>query len=1329
MRTLVRALSPNAGATRDHRKRSSVRSWFSLYRPLLILILAILLGVLTGSSVFSQPSDQIADPGAGASAGVAIANVTASTSSVPLYDKFELSFDIQGSAASNLQFPYDPAPPPGLVGRTGISAEGLFLPPGASDWSQAKVVPGFLFQDYDRQLYGNQEWLYPRGNPVWKVRFAATAQGTWQYKLRAQDASICAAGVNPCPNWAESAAGTFTVSPANPGNRGFVRVSESDSRYFAFSDGSPFVGLGHNAGFSDFKTTYSADSKLSTYAANGASFFRVWMSTQTIAGSAWNPWSMFGDPYYGYIPDSGLQNAPSGGGYDFAFQLDQGAGKQCIVNGKTQGNFAVKPGTTYKISVRAMVSGVTGPRNSSYANYGLTLKEGGTVSSCPDGLLSNRNLVPYLKGSSGWTTLESSYTTGSTQNFMGWLYLMLDNASAGQAYIGEVSMREVRPDGSLGPNIMDKSRGDMHMDFNQQKSWAWDYMLEQAAAKGVYLKLVVLEKNDRVWNRLNGDGSLGTSDTNNNNFYSRTDFTKSRRLQEYYWRYLAARWGYSTAVHSWELLNEGDPNNGYHHAAANAFARRLHEQTPAPHLATTSFWHSFPVKEVWGNSSYPHLDYADLHAYISTGGGNYEWSAPSNTALETNTANTYEASTGAIRIGVGVSSGAKTIPIKGQGDWRVSVMVKAQGISGSCPNGVSSSLAGPQLLLGLDGASKRVIPYNPAKPGDTANCTAPAGTYGYQKFEGTLPVPDGNWHNLSVTFKNNYASAGTAWFDQLTIESPDGRLARVHGDGTFDDRYPMDLDSAWYTESYSLRHGGPSGPGKPVVRGEAGLDYPDRQSERPELANDTRGVWLHNYLWAQLNPGGMYDLYWWVDKIKRNNLYFQFKPLSDFLGDIPIDNGRYEDARAVESSSSVRATGQVDRAAGRAHLWVRNTKHTWWNVVNGVASGRLNGTVEIPGFLAGSYPVEYWTFDSGGNLSKLSGTLTADSLGYLVIDLAQFASSVTDLGVKIGTYDGYVPLFPMPTPTPTLTPTPIASPTPAPSPSPVTLFGDGFESANYSAWSVSGTATGGTLGVSTARSDAGSYSSRHATSGTTNARAYAYKTFTAPSSKAAYLQGKLFLSSLSGTAGNYRLLHLDTSGGQMIATAQVNSSGGLSLYMKKRDGAEYWGAATPISLGNWHTLEVGYDWSGTPTASLYLDGQLVDSYSDGSSGTTLVPARAYVDGWSKNTTISSELYWDAIRLGPDYLGGWDPAPLPTATPTAVPTATLVPNPTATPTLIPDPTATQVPPTATALPSATAAPLPSATPTPLPTATETPTPTPTPKSLPPGKLRPKNGSGG
>ncbi len=792
--------------------------------------IAVALALLFGLATADHPAHPPADP---SSTALTVSNLSANSSTLPLYEKFELTFDVNGGTFTNPQFPYDPSPPPGLPGRGGISVEGLFLAPDQSDWSTAFRQPGFLYQDYQRQQIGGGEWLYPQGQPVWKVRFAPKQQGSWQYKLRVQDASICPSDLAPCPNWVETDPASFSVGAPAAGNHGFVQVSPNDPRYFVFSDGTTFPGLGSNMRIDTNKFTYDVDRQFSQYQANGANFFRVWTTQSNIAGSSWNQWTRFNGHWYGgYMPDPGLQNAPEGSGHDFTYKLT--AEQPCVFNGWIQGAVAVKPGTTYRFAVTAQVSGVTGPRVSGRP-FGFAVKYGywPANNSCPDGTATYPSLIPDTLDTD-WTTLTGTLTTEPSEYFLRNIFLELDNATGGEANVSEISLRELLPDGGLGPEVLVKSKSDEHYDFNPLRSWDWDYILDQAQAKGIYLKLVMLEKNDRVWNRINPDGTLGNSDSNNQNFYA-SDGTKVRRLHEYFWRYIAARWGYSTAVHSWELLNEGDPFNGNHYEQAEAFGRFIHANTSGRQMVTTSLWHSFPASQFWDNPAYPDVDYADLHAYAGT-----------------------------------------KVP--------------------------------------------------PTDPHDAAG------------------------FHLNVS----------QWVRDFGIS-------------------------------------------KPTVRGETGIG--GTGGENPELSRDRYGVWLHNFTWSQLDPGGMYELYWYPENVERNDLYFQYKPFRDFMEGIPLGDGRYSDAQAVTSDDNTRAVGQRDSLGERAHLWIQNRNHTWWNVVKGVAWGRLSGTVTLPGFTPNEpYPVEYWLFDDPGNLTTQQATLTADGSGQLVLDLSALPDAVTDLAVKIGDY-------------------------------------------------------------------------------------------------------------------------------------------------------------------------------------------------------------------------------------------------------------------------------------------------------------------------------------
>ena len=162
----------------------------------------------------------------------------------------------------------------------------------------------------------------------------------------------------------------------------------------------------------------------------------------------------------------------------------------------------------------------------------------------------------------------------------------------------------------------------------------------------------------------------------------------------------------------------------------------------------------------------------------------------------------------------------------------------------------------------------------------------------------------------------------------------------------------------------------PGGAGKPVIRGEIGFTVNGTEPPSDELLADANGLWLHNFLWAGLNSGGLIESYWYANyHIYRQQpdgkILFdhrdQFGAISHFLKDIPLNNGFYQDAQATATSPKLRVVGQKDLVNGRAHLWIQNIDHTWKNVVEGVPVPGISGTIHISGFINGqNYLVQWW---------------------------------------------------------------------------------------------------------------------------------------------------------------------------------------------------------------------------------------------------------------------------------------------------------------------------------------------------------------------------------
>ena len=574
---------------------------------------------------------------------LAISNISTNAATytgnaIPQYEKFEITFSVLNSVAENMQFPYDANPPSGVdlndARFNGINVDGLFLPPGESNWADAYRQPGFHFAEYDEAIkkswdFADHEWFYPTGNYVWKVRFAPNQIGTWQFRLEATDAS----------GTAQSTAQSFTVAASN--NKGFIKVSESDPRYFEFDDGSPFFGLGFKQVANLDKPILKNSAEFQTYKDNNINFLRIW--TTSVFGSSWLHWMGGRDIYDGYLPRAGLLPF-----YDA--QTDRTTLTQRI-DIEPEGNVGwfdacrfdrwndpapLKQNTDYRIQIKYRGVDIVGPADNGNPTYGFVTKFGGWILNCHE-VGVGTVVTNYGGNNAGWGVIEGTWNSG-TNNFLPRLYMALENTTSGKVYVDSVAVQEVLGNGQYGPNVVVEPSMQYDSYFAEQSLIAMDKMLEQAEANDIYIKLVLQEKADRIYVKLNDDGSYVTSGPDNaDGFYGvgRT-VNRTRWIQQAWWRYAQARWGYSTSIHSWELTNEGNPGSPDHWEMTDEMGKYLHCRTfgvavaattgakcnydhPNDHLVTTSFWHSFPDRDFWVNAAYDNVDYADVHAYISTG--------------------------------------------------------------------------------------------------------------------------------------------------------------------------------------------------------------------------------------------------------------------------------------------------------------------------------------------------------------------------------------------------------------------------------------------------------------------------------------------------------------------------------------------------------------------------------------------------------------------------------------------------------------------------------------------------------------------------------------
>ncbi|MDZ7346079.1 MAG: PKD domain-containing protein, partial [candidate division KSB1 bacterium] len=511
--------------------------------------------------------------------GPILGTVNFSSRNVQTFAKIEITFELN-SIADNYWFPYDPSPPPNLNSGTGVSVDCIFTK-GNRTWT----FPAFYDMPYQRF----DDYLLPTGEFIWKVRASLPEAGTYSVTLRAQDQG----GTRFYD------LGTVTAAASN--NKGYLQVSQNNNRFFEYSDGSPFYGLGFGDGPD---TPRNTDNKIEAYAQNGVSLLRVWLSPVSQFSDPWCAWTT-----HHQMPDNGYMNPPlyrfnrryKNG--DFSIRLAAPAvpnvNAPAAFRGLYDGGTVIKPNTTYRITVRVKLENVTG-------NGGFSLKTagwGGTEIVNPN--VGTRLLGP-IKGTTDWLLLTANYTSGAGERELPNLYAVLEGSVTGEAYIDMILLQEVLPDGRLKQNIMSKWSANPHYYFDPIKVRYFDYMIEQATLRNVHYKIVILEKGDYILNHIDPSGL--PSDFNGD--FDAPPNTKLRRLYEYYWRNLIARWGYSDAVHSFELVNEGAPGSYFN--LVNDFNDFFETVSPRPIMTTTSFWADW-VPNYWNQSR---CDYGDVHAYV-----------------------------------------------------------------------------------------------------------------------------------------------------------------------------------------------------------------------------------------------------------------------------------------------------------------------------------------------------------------------------------------------------------------------------------------------------------------------------------------------------------------------------------------------------------------------------------------------------------------------------------------------------------------------------------------------------------------------------------------
>lgn len=861
----------------------------------------------------------------------------------------------------------DPAP---VKTDKNISVDGLFLKPGGS-WANTDdvvVQPAFYYQDYTRTppsgTPANEWWVHPEGDAKWKIRFAPTEINAWQYRIRITDKT----GTTYTSN-------TENFIAVDSSNHGFVKVSPTDGRYFELSDGTYLPVIATNA-------TTTDPNDIPTLGQMGVNLVRSWW---TVTGN----WNMFGM--------KGQGGTLWSNGWDYSGDKNiVRPGKYAVLRVlpnkplELTRDLWVKSDTKYKISAWVKTNNLTVDQaaadaagNGDIAGLSVGPKEKFFVA------------IPTVKDTTttdnpddlGWIKIEGVLNSGANTNNLK-PKIAVNYTTGGEAYVSEISMKECKNEdcSQLGAEMIPMPDMQTISGSNQATSFSVDRIMDQAKEHNVYVKPILGEKLDIFYQGLNPDGSGFGAVSGEQNYFGRPSYV-GRSYQEFYWRYIIARYGYNTALHSVEYVNEAEPW-GYSIGAANDFANFFQQNDPNRRLASTSNFHSFSVSEY----SQPYIGYGDIHRYIG-------WLEPDNNVLlagwernqkldDTNDpGNAYgfywdetvshqgkrslkiinQPSLDSFTTGEGSKlvtllgapsnhtvkltfwvKGQNLVPYQSGGKGPVDIQITYTGDIGNgfvgWPGGdvsVDDIKDCPDAEIdGWPVTCARLSPY----------AAAPDYNYDWTPVQYVFEIPEINKHGIPGTMQiqivsgsTNSASSGVTWFDDISfqdlgpINDPYPTPIMMNYNGGFEYIEPIIDDvvaghQSISQEMFSYKIG------KPIIRGEIGfvntrekygnpfLGYSDLGYQAQVIDKD--GIWWKKWVWSHLDFGGLIEMLWEEKPLlggKWNHAQAYRSFLSDLLsGEHKISNGKYYDVDAKTSTSDLRVIGQKEIISGNS-----DRAHMW----------------------------------------------------------------------------------------------------------------------------------------------------------------------------------------------------------------------------------------------------------------------------------------------------------------------------------------------------------------------------------------------------------------
>lgn len=214
-----------------------------------------------------------------------------------------------------------------------------------------------------------------------------------------------------------------------------------------------------------------------------------------------------------------------------------------------------------------------------------------------------------------WSTGEPFFPVGENLAYAGPLATFAYDAWLGQLAAHEATWARIWV-GPLAPFVLEPEAGR----YDLKAAWRLDHVLRTAEQGGVRLALCAdaysalrTRPGPALWSSHPYNRARGAFLTRPADFF--TDKQARARFAARL-RYLAARYGYSPSVFSWELMDEADLTDDFDVTSVRAWvvemARALRGADPYHHPITISFGEPEGVPEI---DALPQIDYVQTHLY------------------------------------------------------------------------------------------------------------------------------------------------------------------------------------------------------------------------------------------------------------------------------------------------------------------------------------------------------------------------------------------------------------------------------------------------------------------------------------------------------------------------------------------------------------------------------------------------------------------------------------------------------------------------------------------------------------------------------------------